>query len=639
MVVIPPERLPVGYRFRPTDEELVNHYLKSKISGRTDNGIDVIAEVDVCKCEPWDLPEKSVIKAVDPEWFFFAPRNRKYPTGHRSNRATESGYWKATGKDRSIRSRTGSGEAVIGMKKTLVFHQGRAPRGKKTGWIMHEYRVSNPVSGNGTDAASGDLGAYVLCRLFKQHEERCESPNSCEVEESGWSPTPTRSSPSDTQHTEVAEVFKKPSNQEIIKRDAQDGHLKPEESNCKSNLASDIGDGDLGEEFDIHLSGMLNEIKGPQSKPIDYDWLPRLNNAISKDNFDGFPQACKVGQPFDNAEMDEVTKFLDSVFNQDDHSSGGLSDQKDLAISPIPEVNSVNMIEQVSCWDTMSGKDSALSSDADSEFRTHQNQTQRVFLDAEVSNWLDNQSHPSDNLHDSWNRDLAMEHFCDNTEGKGSVNQFIVEGTGSHASFMDSTAVTLQDVDGFDTITTQEKLLANNSGLEGTGIKIRARQRQLPAPSPIWQQGTAMGRLRLQVNKYQVESVCSNGNETSSSNDDETSSSLEDHEVWSANTEEKHVEKQSQLHMTKEQEPFHQSFIDNPESDNQDVTPLSDIIEEPKSGLRFRKLNDNEGTRVHSPVKKAPSQHPMHIYSIAFASLSVVFLLALFAVTWSCFRH
>lgn len=83
-----------------------------------------------------------VAKLNSNEWYFFSFRDRKYATGFRTNRATTSGYWKATGKDRAVfDSRT---KAVVGMRKTLVFYKNRAPNGTKTGWIMHEFRLENP---------------------------------------------------------------------------------------------------------------------------------------------------------------------------------------------------------------------------------------------------------------------------------------------------------------------------------------------------------------------------------------------------------------------------------------------------------------------------------------------------------------
>lgn len=72
------------------------------------------------------------------EWYFFSPRDRKYPNGSRPNRAAGTGYWKATGADKPIGK-----PKTLGIKKALVFYAGKAPRGVKTNWIMHEYRLAN----------------------------------------------------------------------------------------------------------------------------------------------------------------------------------------------------------------------------------------------------------------------------------------------------------------------------------------------------------------------------------------------------------------------------------------------------------------------------------------------------------------
>ena len=82
---------------------------------------------------------------MENERYFFSTREAKYPNGNRSNRATLSGYWKATGTDKQIvSSKTNNNQqVVVGMKKLLVFYQGRPPSGTRTNWIMHEYRLAN----------------------------------------------------------------------------------------------------------------------------------------------------------------------------------------------------------------------------------------------------------------------------------------------------------------------------------------------------------------------------------------------------------------------------------------------------------------------------------------------------------------
>ncbi|CAD6225077.1 unnamed protein product [Miscanthus lutarioriparius] len=127
--------LPPGFRFHPSDNEIVSMHLPK---------------------------EQGEAKLGEKEWYFYQ-KDRKYPTGLRANRTTKGGV-----------------VLLVGMKKTLVFYKGRAPRGDKTNWVMHEYRLEG--SGKLPDPASASSSApnvaamkcsvsaskdeWVVCRVF-----------------------------------------------------------------------------------------------------------------------------------------------------------------------------------------------------------------------------------------------------------------------------------------------------------------------------------------------------------------------------------------------------------------------------------------------------------------------------------------
>ncbi|XP_028752257.1 protein NTM1-like 9 [Neltuma alba] len=151
--------MPLGYRFCPTDDELVGHYLRHKLMADDPSIHETIPEIDVCNFEPGELPAVvssfSLNKSGEPEWYFFSPRDYKYPNSNRCNRATSSGYWKVTGQDRKIRDLATNN--VIGTKKSLVFYQGRT----KSNWIIHEYDLFPP-----------NQGIYVVCKLTRKSEKK-----------------------------------------------------------------------------------------------------------------------------------------------------------------------------------------------------------------------------------------------------------------------------------------------------------------------------------------------------------------------------------------------------------------------------------------------------------------------------------
>ncbi|XP_074559834.1 uncharacterized protein LOC141815868 isoform X2 [Curcuma longa] len=148
-----------GFRFHPTEEELIDFYLRRKVEGKRFN-VELISFLDLYSYDPWELPALAAIG--EKEWFFYVPRDRKYRNGDRPNRVTTSGYWKATGADRMVKNETGR---QIGLKKTLVFYSGKAPKGIRSSWIMNEYRL--PVLAHDPNNHFPKV-EICLCRVYKR---------------------------------------------------------------------------------------------------------------------------------------------------------------------------------------------------------------------------------------------------------------------------------------------------------------------------------------------------------------------------------------------------------------------------------------------------------------------------------------
>ncbi|XP_059641372.1 NAC transcription factor NAM-2-like [Cornus florida] len=173
-------KIPIGYKFHPTDEELI-HYLSCKANEEPLPCQGVVNDVfDLYSKEPSELFEGSEEKIL----YFFTKLKKKHEKGSRINRVTRIGNWKGQDKAKDIKDGgTGNAEGeerVIGMKRNFTYYVKSDP--KKSGWSMTEYNLG------GTNLKRAKIKDYVISQIKRQKQTEKEKEDAMEVAATGMQP-------------------------------------------------------------------------------------------------------------------------------------------------------------------------------------------------------------------------------------------------------------------------------------------------------------------------------------------------------------------------------------------------------------------------------------------------------------------
>ncbi|KAI3852108.1 hypothetical protein MKW98_020107 [Papaver atlanticum] len=165
---------PFGWIFRPTDLEIVTHFLPKRILNQPMR-YNPIIELDLYKEDPLEILEKYKDSTVGGKLYFFTQRQRKYPNGDRPKRIVLDGrgLWKLNGKSAEIQRTKGGPQ--IGARQQLDYYQGPKPKtSDKTGLKIDEYLLETKKDNERKLDEKVVFHEWALCRMkiLPKKEER-----------------------------------------------------------------------------------------------------------------------------------------------------------------------------------------------------------------------------------------------------------------------------------------------------------------------------------------------------------------------------------------------------------------------------------------------------------------------------------
>nr|ACU19180.1 unknown [Glycine max] len=152
-------KLPVGYRFDPSDEILAGYYLRKRIMAQPLPN-DLIQDCDVYQTVPWELPGGGN-KYLNWQRFFFHDL-RTCVFDNLNKREAGNGQWRTIEEAQDVEL---SNDQVVAKRNVLAFWEAKGNGFAKFNWLMHEFRLVSK-------SLPSMVFSVAVYRIFEKKEGR-----------------------------------------------------------------------------------------------------------------------------------------------------------------------------------------------------------------------------------------------------------------------------------------------------------------------------------------------------------------------------------------------------------------------------------------------------------------------------------